>query len=181
VVGAVRLFVAVPLTEEARHHMSHLLDGASLPGRPHHPEKWHITLRFLGEVDEVARDRVAACLDEADLGEPFRVRWGGLDAFPRASKANVLWVGVEHGFDHLEALHARVERALDGAGFPPEDRPFRPHLTLSRIRPQQDVTELVERTESLGVTMPVDRVTLYRSHLGRGAARYEELESFPLG
>jgi 2'-5' RNA ligase len=176
-----RLFVAVPLTDEARHHMSHLLDGGAIPGRLNHPDKWHITLRFLGEVDEVGKDRVSACLDGADLGVSFRVRWGGLGAFPRPSKANVLWVGVEQGFEHLEGLHETVEDALESAGFPPEDRPFRPHLTLSRIRPQQDVTALVERTESLGIAMPVDRIVLYRSHLGGGAARYEELESFPLG
>lgn len=176
-----RLFVAVPLTDEARHHVDHLLDTGAIPGRLNHPDKWHLTLRFLGEVDEVARDRVMVCLDGTDLGDAFRVRWGGLGAFPRPSQATVLWVDVEQGFEHLEALHERVEGALDRAGFPPEERPFVPHLTLSRIRPPVDVTALVEGTDALEVAMPVDRIALYRSHLGGGPARYEELESFPLG
>jgi 2'-5' RNA ligase len=177
----VRLFVAIPLTDEARHHLAHLLDPGAIPGRPTHPTAWHLTLRFIGEVDAVARDRVAAALDDADLDEPFAVRWGGLGAFPRPAKATVLWVGLASGDDRVDVLHDRVDEALDGAGLPPKDLPFRAHLTLSRIRPPEDVRGLVERTEALGVSMPVDRIALYRSHFGSGRARYEELESFPLG
>ncbi|MFH2072363.1 MAG: RNA 2',3'-cyclic phosphodiesterase, partial [Actinomycetota bacterium] len=61
------------------------------------------------------------------------------------------------------------------------DRPFRPPLTLSRIRPEEDVTSLLAAMPPLGVVMPVDRIVLYRSHLGRGGASYQEIEEFPLG
>ena len=67
------------------------------------------------------------------------------------------------------------------AGFAAEDRPFRPHLTLSRFRPHQDVTSLLESVLIPAVPMPVGRIVLYRSHLGRGGATYEEMEEFPLG
>jgi 2'-5' RNA ligase len=179
-----RLFVAVPLTEEARGDIAHLVARAAprgLPGRPAHPDKWHVTLRFLGDVDEVGRDRLLAELDGAGLGTPFRVRWGGLGAFPNLRRATVLWVGLDEGAPQLTALANAVEEAVEAAGFPPEDRPFRPHLTLSRIRPHQDVTALVENSPPLGVPMPVDRVVVYRSHLGgRGGPRYEVVEEFPL-
>jgi 2'-5' RNA ligase len=178
-----RLFVAVPLTEQARSDIAHLVGRAAprgLPGRPAHPDKWHLTLRFLGDVGAVSRDRVLAELDATDPGPPFRVRWGGLGAFPNPRRATVLWVGLEEGAAQLAALAAVVEEAVEAAGFPPEDRPFRPHLTLSRIRPHQDVTALLDGCPSLGVAMPVDRVVLYRSHLGRGGARYEAIEEFPL-
>ena len=179
-----RLFVAAPLTDDARHRIAHLLRAASprpLPGRPVPPENWHVTLRFLGSVDEVGRDRLLAGLDAAVLGERFDVEWGGLGAFPRPARATVLWVGADRGDGPLRLLAERVEDAVVGAGFDPEDRPFRSHLTLSRIRPHQDVTPIVDRLEPLGVRMPVDRVVVYRSHLGRGGARYEEIEEFPLG
>ena len=66
-------------------------------------------------------------------------------------------------------------------GSHPDDRPFSPHLTLSRIRPPQNVRPLVEAMPSLGVRQLVNRVVVYRSHLGgRRPARYEELERFPL-
>ena len=69
---------------------------------------------------------------------------------------------------------------MEAAGFPPEDRPYRSHLTLSRIRPDQDVTAVLDAVPPLGLAMPVDRVVLYRSHLGPGGPRYEEVEAFPL-
>jgi 2'-5' RNA ligase len=179
-----RLFLAVPLTDEARQALSSLVReraGRGLPGRVVRPENWHLTLRFVGDVGEVERDRVSAALDGADLGPPFDLRWEGLGAFPRTRRAAVLWIGVERGRDAAEALAEAVAEALDGAGLPPEDRPFRAHLTLSRIRPHQDVSALLDAVEPFGITMPVDRVVLYRSHLGPGGARYEELDSFPLG
>lgn len=178
------MFLAVPLTAEARGAMSALLAGAApagLPGRVVRPDNWHVTLRFLGDADEVARDRLLAALDGADRGERFSVRWGPLGAFPNPRRATVLWVGADRGAGAFERLAGVAEESARSAGFPPEDRPFRAHLTLSRIRPHQDVSPLLDRVGPLGVVMPVDRVVLYRSHLGRGGARYEEIEEFPLG
>lgn len=120
-----------------------------------------------------------AALDEVDLGEGFRVRLGGLGAFPKPSRATVLWVDFAQGEDRLEGLAARVEQAVEIAGLPAEDRPFRAHLTLSRIRPHQDVRRLLEEVAPLGIGWIVDRVVLYRSHLGPGGPRYEEMAVFP--
>jgi 2'-5' RNA ligase len=170
--------------DDARAALAALLDEAAprgLPGRPVPPANWHLTLRFLGDVAEVRCERLLAALDAADLGEPFTVRWGGLGAFPRAARATVLWVGADRGSGEMVEVAGAVETAARDAGFPAEERPFRTHLTLSRIRPHQDVTPLVEGVEPFGVSMPVDRVVVYRSHLGRGPARYEEFEEFPLG
>jgi 2'-5' RNA ligase len=184
VAGVGRLFVAVPLTDDSRSALATLLAEAAprgLPGRAVRPANWHVTLRFLGEVDETGRDRLLGALDGADLGPRFTVSWGALGAFPRPARATVLWVGADRGSGALERLAAAVEEAVRSAGFPDEDRPFRAHLTLSRIRPHQDVTPLLEGAEGFGVTMPVDRVVVFRSHLGRGPARYEVMEEFPLG
>ena len=179
-----RLFLAAPLTEEARHVLSRGIREAvphGLPGRVVRPENWHLTLRFLGDVDELAVDRLLANLDEAELGDPLSIRWGGLGAFPRASRATVLWLGVERGSEELTRLAGLAEAAVVSAGFDSEDRPFRAHLTLSRIRPPRDVSDLIGQVRPFGLVMPVDRIVLYRSHLGRGGARYEELEGFRLG
>jgi RNA 2',3'-cyclic 3'-phosphodiesterase len=178
-----RLFVAVPLEEETRHALATRVgEGPPLPGSPVPPANWHITLRFLGSVEQVRYDRMLEALDRARLGAPFRIAFGGLGAFPRAAGATVLWVAVDQGAEHLSALAAAVEGALGEAGIPPDDRPFASHLTLSRLRPPQDVRTLVEAMSSVGVRQMVTRVVVYRSHLGgRRPARYEELESFPLG
>lgn len=177
-----RLFVAVALTDDARHALAaRLRDPARpLPGRPVHPHNWHLTLRFLGDADGPGYDRLLAALDEADMGERFRVRLGGLGAFPKPSRATVLWVAFTEGQDRLEDLATRVERAVEISGAPGEDRPFRAHLTLSRIRPHQDVRQVLAEVAPLGIGWIVDRVVLYRSHLGPGGPRYEEMAVFPL-
>ena len=178
-----RLFLAIPLNDEARHAIVHHLKShlsRPLPGRPVRPELWHLTLRFLGEVDEVGGDRIVRAVDDTDRGPAFALRWGSLGAFPRPRRANVLWLAVDQGESAAEGLAAVVEEAVEAAGFPPEDRPYRSHLTLSRLRPDQDVTAVLEAVPPLGLAMPVDRVVLYRSHLGPGGPRYEEVEAFPL-
>lgn len=175
-----RLFVAVSLTDRARARLAGRLDGMNLPGKDVPPSKWHLTLRFIGGVEEPVMDRIVNALDEADLGDPFRIGWAGLGAFPRPKKASVLWVGLSEGEAPLTALHDRVEDALERASIDPEDRPFNPHLTISRIRPQEDVSPLVESFEPIGGTMRVESVDLYESHLGRGGARYAVVESFDL-
>jgi 2'-5' RNA ligase len=151
-----------------------------LPGKPVPPPNWHLTLRFLGKTDEVAYQRVLAGLAQADLGEPFSMSFGGLGAFPRAARATVLWLAVERGAERLEQLAALAETAAQDAGFAAEDRPFHPHLTLSRIRPHQDVRPLIERIPPFPLTLRVDRLAVFRSHLGRGGAKYEEINSISL-
>lgn len=180
-----RLFVAVPLTDEVRSALAvHLMSATGqrpLPGRPVPPANWHITMRFLGQTDEVPYERMLGALAEEDLGRAFTMAFGGLGAFPRASRATVLWLAIEDGSDHLGRLAASSEEAARRGGFAPEDRPFHAHLTLSRIRPHQDVRPLIEQVAAFPLSQRVDRLVVYRSHLGRGGATYEALESIPLG
>jgi 2'-5' RNA ligase len=177
-----RVFVAVPLDEETRHRLAHVVAERvpAIPGGAVEPQKWHLTLRFLGEVDEVEVDRIRHSLDRADLGGPFTMAWGGLGAFPRPARASVLWVGIPRGADELRSLWMATEAALDDAGFPPEDRPFRPHLTIARIRPPEDVSRLVAGEPLPTVPMKVDRITLFQSRLARGGAAYSIVDEFLL-
>jgi len=176
-----RLFIAARVTTEARHALAATLDGLDIPGRRVYPEAWHVTLRFIGEIGEVGMDRLLRALDDGDLGDRFRIRWGGLGAFPRAAKATVLWIGLAEGVVELTALASHVESAVQAMGEVGEERPFRPHLTLSRIRPPRDVSNLMASFDTPGIVMPVDQALLMESHLGRGGAEYSVVESFDLG
>jgi len=175
-----RLFIAVPLPDEARHGLASLLD-VQLPGRVVHPSNWHLTLRFLDDTDEVTYDRLVHALDAADFGEPFRAAFGALGAFPRPAKATVLWVGFSDGLAGFARLAAAVAEAVEAAGIQPEDRPFSAHLTLSRIRPHQDIRSVVDRPPFDDVSWTVGEVDVFRSHLGSGGPRYERLERIMLG
>jgi 2'-5' RNA ligase len=180
-----RVFVGVPLTMEVRGalaiHLAGALGDRPLPGRPVPPENWHLTLRFLGRTEMVQYEKLLRALEETELGEGFRLGLSSLGAFPRPARATVLWLGIDRGREELAALAAQVAEAVERAGFPPEERPFAGHLTLSRIRPHQDVRTVIEKVPRVGLGMQVERVVVFRSHLGGGRpARYEELESFAL-
>lgn len=182
--GGERLFVAVALTEPVRRaldaHLRGALGGRPLPGRAVAPARWHLTLRFLGDTSPARRDEVVRAMRAGDRGPPFTLGFGRLGAFPRASRAAVLWLGVDEGETPLRALAAAAEEAARRAGFPPEERPFSPHLTLARIRPPVDVRAVAERVPPFGARMPVDETVLFRSLPGPGGARYEAVERFPL-
>lgn len=175
-----RLFLGIPIPEDVRSVLRSHLAGVELPGRAVPPESWHLTLRFLGDTPPDRLDRLREELRATEVGSRAAVRFGGLGAFPGASRASVLWMGVEEGAEALCALAERLEGAARRAGFPAEGRPFHPHLTLSRIQPPRDVRRLIERVPPLSERMPVDAVLLYLSHLARGPARYEELDRFHL-
>jgi RNA 2',3'-cyclic 3'-phosphodiesterase len=175
-----RVFVAVPLPDEVRMALADRLERLDMPGRVVPPENWHITLRFLGWADDVAFDRMLAALDESDLGSPFNVMLGEMGAFPRPQSATVIWLAVSEGLTRLEVLAATAEEAAQSAGFDPEERPFRAHLTLSRVRPAEDVSDLLDSFPGADLRWRCGSVVVYRSHLGRDGARYEALETFPL-
>jgi len=179
-----RMFLAVALDDSSRHaiatHLESSLAGRMLPGKKVPPENWHITLRFLGSTAPLQRDRILATLDQHLMVEPLRVRFGGLGGFPRQSRASVLWMGVGGAAKSLQDLAEACEAAAQEAGFEPEGRPFHPHLTLSRIRPPLDVRPLVDLVPPSGVRFDVEMVTLYRTVLGNGPARYEVVDTVAL-
>ena len=177
---ATRIFVAAPLPDEVRMALADRLEPLDMPGRVVPPENWHITLRFLGWTDDVAFDRMLAALDDSDLGSPFNLMLGGMGAFPRPRSATVIWLAVSEGLTRLEELAAMAEEAAQSAGFGPEERPFRAHLTLSRVRPAEDVSDLLDSFRAADLAWRCGSVVVYRSHLGRDGARYEPLETFPL-
>ena len=173
-----RLFIAVPLTEQARQEIIARLPV--LPGRLVPPQNWHFTLRFLGTTDAVTRDRLIAELRRAPLGSRFAISFGGLGAFPRANRARILWLGVDEGAGRLVSIAESVESAVRRAGLPAEERPFKPHLTLSRIEPTRSVADVLSSQPAIKVKMPVTAVTLVRSQLGKGPAQYQAIEKFNL-
>ena len=117
---------------------------------------------------------------ERELPARFSVRVGGLGAFPRPTKATVLWLGVVDNSEGLSQLAAAAEGAAVAAGFATEERPYHAHLTLARMRPQVDVGELIAGFDECGFELEVAAITLFESHIDRGGARYEALDRIPL-
>jgi 2'-5' RNA ligase len=176
-----RIFVALGFPPEVRMAIDEKTAPLPLPGSVVPPENLHLTFRFLGETDRISLERLLAALDDSVLPPSFVIRLGALGAFPHGRRASVLWLDVSDRAGRLGELHAAVEDACEAAGFGPEERPFRPHVTLSRMRPPADVRALIAQTPSFDLTSPVDGVAVLRSRRGGGPPQYEMLERFPLG
>jgi 2'-5' RNA ligase len=175
----VRLFIGVPVTPDARAAIARMLPK-NLPGKLVALDKWHFTLRFLGSTSREARDEIIARLSAAKLGPKFQVRFGELGAFPNPRRARILWLGVTRGGERLSDLAAVAENLARTVGFAPEAKRFTPHLTLSRIDPSHDITALLAQKHRYDIEMRVSALILYRSQLGGGPARYEEVARFEL-
>jgi len=161
--ATVRLFVAVVPSGPALAEVARL-DRPEAPGvRWTTPDQWHVTLRFLGEVEDPGP--VAAALDDAALA----VATGSLGPRVAALGSAVLMVPVTG----LDALAGAVVSATADVGRPPGDRPFRGHVTLARARRGASVRRLAGAPVT--ASFRVDEVRLVRSRLGPGGARYEDV------
>lgn len=149
------------------------------------PEQLHLTLKFLGEVQPAtvaaAREALAPLFTRE---APFTLTLSGLGAFPSPARAQVLWAGVTEGRETLTRLAAAAEAALVPAGVPAENRPFKPHLTLGRVREGGLSPALVEavtagRGRAFGATQ-VEQVVLMRSRLTPQGPVYTPLFTFAL-
>jgi 2'-5' RNA ligase len=179
-----RCFLAVPIPESLKVSLADAVaimrtdPQVEADWRFADPGGWHVTLAFL---DAVAASSIGPLVDGVsatvrDL-EPFEVGAGGLGGFPSRRHARVLWYGVADPDRRLRDLARRVQAA---AGLD-DGTPFRPHITLARARGQRgvDAAELLAADGPVA-SVPVRGVTLFRSHRGRGPARYEILAEVPL-
>jgi RNA 2',3'-cyclic 3'-phosphodiesterase len=148
-------------------------------------EAWHVTLAFLGQVDQAAAARLLPRLERAARRHhAFSLAFSGAGAFPAATRANVLWSGLSGDRRALAHLAESVAAGASRAGAPPPDkgRRFQPHLTLARCRMPADATELVAALAGhQGRPWTADRIHLVRSRLGATEQpRYATLGSWPL-
>lgn len=175
-----RLFVGVPVPEKTSVSIARQLP-APLPGRQPPLGNWHFTLRFLGETEAEARDRLIEKLFAASFGAEFPISFDKVGAFPNPRRARVVWLGVGSGRERLAALATQVETAARSCGFDPETRRFAPHLTLSRLRSPESVADIISKLRPLNAGMTVDRVILYSSATGGPHSVYTIVQTFPLG
>lgn len=175
-----RLFVALPLPETIRDRLGMLCGG--LPNTTWvHPENMHLTLRFIGEVDE----GMAADVDSGLLGIKGRAFSWSLDGtgqFGQGRKARQLYLRVPAN-EALELLQSKVETAVTRAGLPPEQRRFTPHVTLARLKgtPVDRLADFHAGNALFQVgPIEADRFVMYSSHLTRDGPIYTEEAEYPL-
>jgi 2'-5' RNA ligase len=180
-----RLFFAIELDEA----LQDLLDETAARLREEAPElAWtsseqrHVTLKFLGDVEPDAAPRLVEAAERAAArSAPLAMSVREIGAFPNFRRARVVWIGVEQE-PRLELLHHDLEMECEQAGFEVEGRPFRPHITLARVRSPLPVERMralarVARSVRTSATVQVHRITLFESTLAPSGSRYRRLHS----
>jgi 2'-5' RNA ligase len=181
--AARRLFVAMPLPSEAVDVVVSLV--ADLRRRVPGAEtvRWvrmdglHLTLRFLGPVEEDGIPALSSAVDDvAQEQSPFGISISGGGAFPAIARPRIIWLGITTGAADLASMAGRLGSRIETLGWAAEERPFRAHLTLARcdgVRAGPAVArELTSIAESLDLSFQVGSLVLFESLTGRGPARY---------
>ena len=189
----VRAFLAVELPEAVRAALAEVVERLRqerLQGvRAVNPESVHITLKFLGEVEQDSVGRLVDALTPvADKWTPFIVTTGVVGAFPNNRAPRVVWVGIGGDAASLVELHAQLDGVLDTLGFPRDGRRFTPHLTVARIRGAaaraagpRAAAVAAEAWRGADLFVPVESITLMRSLLSPQGARHQPLSRMRFG
>ena len=184
----IRAFIALELPQETQDTLKQLQDvlRGSMPD-----VRWtkagniHLTLKFLGDTQVSRIDAISEALkDAACQFQPFTMNLTGIGAFPNARKPRIVWVGIEQGADRLIQIAKQIETPMKRLGFPREKRPFRPHLTIGRIRHLEHpaiMTEALDTSEvgELG-KFTVQHISFIKSQLDPAGSIYTTLAEAPL-
>ena len=180
-----RLFVALEIPNEIRSALAVFLKelrGITPQAKWVRAENLHVTLKFLGETEAVRVSAIESALASIRSAEPVAMEFRGLGFFPNDRRPRVFWAGME-GSANLKPLAEDIDHSLHQLGFPLEDRPFAPHLTLARFNPPglppklaSVVTEHSSRTFG---SLIAREFHLVESNLKSTGAEYTSLKSFP--
>lgn len=184
----IRTFIAVRLSSEIRRSLAEAArrlatSGADVKWVPE--DNFHITLKFLGNVESLQMDAVVSACGSAVVGvSKFGVTLAGVGAFPKPSRPSVVWVGMVQGGDELARIAERIDSMLEPLGFPREARPFSPHITLGRVRSPKSLDRLKEAIESLRDApvgeFRVESIAVIKSELRPQGSFYSALAEFVL-
>lgn len=183
-----RTFIAIELSETVRQDVARViaeLDRIEAAVRWVKPENLHLTLKFLGDVEEPRLSDLFDGTEEVLRGiQAFRITFRGLGAFPHLRRPRVFWIGIEQGADSLKTVQKRIEDRLTGLGFPRDTKAFSPHLTLGRVKKSlRGIFELASTIERMSVgpeEMSVERVVVMKSVLTPEGPIYSKLREVPL-
>jgi len=167
----IRAFIAVDLPTAARDALGEA--GAALAERTPRgavrwvrPEQMHLTLRFLGDTPLDRLPAVQSALDTLPAAHaPFTLHLTEVGCFPNPRRPRVVWVGLDGDEAALLALKAALDAALLPLGWPPEDKPFRAHLTLGRVREGAGARDVDWSTPVWPAAVPVTALHLIESRL----------------
>lgn len=184
-----RSFLAILLPADAKkiiHQVSSGLRQLPVDVKWVEEENYHLTLKFFGSLTTDEIQRVHDTLNRlTPQMEQFTLSYGGGGVFPNLKQPRVIWVGLTGEVEKLSRLHAKIEEKLFTAGFPKEEKKFRPHLTIGRFRSDSNLDLFIKflkenpLPQHLG-NISVQEFHLMKSTLAREGPHYASLAVYPL-
>ncbi len=186
--ATVRTFIAINLAGSLHKTLSEVIEKFSASKASVkwvEPENAHLTLKFLGNVDEPRLPEVfGACQKAVEGFGPIDLEVRAVGCFPNLNRPRIVWLGIEKGAEQIRRLQQEIETELERIGFPKEDREFKTHLTIGRVKGKQGISrlcQLLEEEKNVFIgSMRAEKVSVMKSQtLPRGPV-YTELNAIPL-
>jgi len=182
-----RTFIAIELPEQVKAKLSELqtlLKKSGADVKWIDPHNIHLTLKFLGEIDEAKSAKISGIIEEvAKDSKQFRVNLSSCGAFPKIEFPRVIWIAVDKGDKEIKILAEKLEERTERLGIPREERSFSSHITIGRVKSPANKDKLVralKETENYfdggNTEFDVTKITLFKSLLGSGGPTYEPLK-----
>ncbi len=179
-----RAFIAIELPKEIRDSLGGIQEKLKVSGADVkwvQPQNIHLTLKFLGEINEERLSKINLILDTlAKDKKSFSIRLASLGAFPKIDYPRVIWTGIDEGESETKELARALEEKIEKIGIPKEDRPFSSHITIGRTRSNLGKDKLVAGLKNLQdyfaetpKEFTVNKITLFKSTLTPQGPIYE--------
>lgn len=175
-----RSFLAINLPRDLKEEIGKLVSGLNYPGiKKVSPENFHITMRFLGEIDDRQAEAIKKKLGEIEA-EKFKVSLDKICFFPNENRMRVIWIGVKEGQDKIINLQKEIDLRLEELGFPKEQNEFKPHLTIARIKFIKDKKRILEDAGCIKIekSFTAESFDLMQSILDRSGPEYSIVSRF---
>lgn len=178
-----RTFIAIEIPRQIKKKIDQLIaqeKNNQLPIKWTKFENLHITLKFLGEIDDVKKREIIHVLEETSKAfTPFIVNLDGIGCFPHPGNPRVLWIGVKHGVAMVTDIACNIEKSMVDIGFMKEKR-FHAHVTIGRTRKPCKIENILAKP-FYSEDFSVESISLFKSNLTPQGPQYEILAKFKLG
>lgn len=183
----IRTFIAIETPTDLKEEMEKvqsLLKQSNADVRWEQKEKFHATIKFLGDVQENILPKVLSVI-EATVQEhpPFQLTYEGLGCFPNKKNPRVVWIGSRNDDGTLDKLKTALDTSLKPFGFEPEKRNFHPHITLGRVKSTNRIKDLISMMEKVTFepqSITVQHITVMKSILKPQGSEYSILGVYHL-
>lgn len=178
----IRMFISIPIRD--KQALAPILAEMKLTHnvRPSPIDQMHITMRFIGDIDDGKTKKVVKAVSDAVAGmEPFTITIGNAGCFPKPERPSVLWIGAEPGTT-LRSISDRIATNLKAANIQFDEKPFKSHITVGRCTGPMDPRPFIEKYSGKEIeTFLCDEILIMRSELSPQGAKHTVLERVKIG